>query len=515
MVSRHGAAHPPAVFWICGLPAAGKSTLARTLHRGLAATRSHPVGLLDADLERDGGVLDGLEWSPEDRATTVRALAAAARQYPIAIVTLVTPTAAERELARRLLGARLHLVHLRTPEALCRMRDAHRAVHAYRPDPPACAPELLFTEPVDADLVLDGTLPAQECAAQLAEYARKVLEPGFLPGRPTTAYPRPSGHTVWYSGGPSDDGDRDRGMACARLRRPLVEAYSPRSFALSRDGGVFCVGSCFARTIERRLHRNGFVVPSWTDELGQFAVREGHPQDQLNRFNVESIEQELRWALDSDARYPRSGIVDISAGVSLDLHTHNALRRADRPTTEQQRAITTRVFRRVRDCQVVLLTLGLVEIWRDRLSGMALNRAPARAAWQAEPDRYALETQDVETTSAALRRVLALLRRYGRPGVKVVLTVSPVPMRATFSGHDVLLANTASKSVLRSAVTDVTAQAEDVYYFPSYEMVLHSDPATAWRADRAHVSTAMADFVVEVFLRQFGPERRPVRRAGT
>ena len=57
------------------------------------------------------------------------------------------------------------------------------------------------------------------------------------------------------------------------------------------------------------------------------------------------------------------------------------------------------------------------------------------------------------------------------PRVKVILTVSPVPLVATAEEAHVLVATTLSKSVLRVAAEVVSARGRDVAYFPSYEII--------------------------------------------
>jgi hypothetical protein len=52
-----------------------------------------------------------------------------------------------------------------------------------------------------------------------------------------------------------------------------------------------------------------------------------------------------------------------------------------------------------------------------------------------------------------------------------LLTVSPVPLTATASGHHVLTATSYSKSVLRAIAGQMTAEFKFIDYFPSYEII--------------------------------------------
>ncbi|MEV7776694.1 adenylyl-sulfate kinase [Kitasatospora sp. NPDC088351] len=169
------------VFWLMGLPASGKSTLARSLLAYLQAEHSDGCGLYDADEQRTIGVLRGLGWSPEDRIATIQALAYAAGQHPIGIVTLVTSTPAERRIAAGLLGERLHLIHVRAPEDLRHARDALRASPAYRSSPAPDAPELSWTEPDQPALTLDTTVTLGASMKALCAFADSAVRGTAMP----------------------------------------------------------------------------------------------------------------------------------------------------------------------------------------------------------------------------------------------------------------------------------------------------------------------------------------------
>jgi hypothetical protein len=57
------------------------------------------------------------------------------------------------------------------------------------------------------------------------------------------------------------------------------------------------------------------------------------------------------------------------------------------------------------------------------------------------------------------------------PGVKFLVTVSPVPLTATASGQHVEVATTYSKSVLRAVCGLAYERFNNVDYFPSYEIM--------------------------------------------
>ena len=117
--------HRGAVIWFTGLPASGKSTLARALERRIFERGGVPV-LLDGDTLRTGLNSD-LGFSREDRAENVRRLAEVAAHLSksglIAIVAAVSPHAEDRARARQIAGEDFFEIHVSAPLDVCEQRD--------------------------------------------------------------------------------------------------------------------------------------------------------------------------------------------------------------------------------------------------------------------------------------------------------------------------------------------------------------------------------------------------------
>jgi bifunctional enzyme CysN/CysC len=114
-----------AVFWLTGLPGAGKSTLARQAEQQLFAEGIDAV-VLDGDTLRSGLNAD-LGFSPREREENVRRTAEVARLMAeaglVVIVALISPQAAMRAAARRIAGDLFFEVHIAADAAICEARD--------------------------------------------------------------------------------------------------------------------------------------------------------------------------------------------------------------------------------------------------------------------------------------------------------------------------------------------------------------------------------------------------------
>jgi len=126
-LERMGAGRPAAVtLWFTGLPGAGKTTLAMHLEARLVRS-GRPAYVLDGDNLRHG-LCRGLGFSDEDRSENIRRTAEACRLFNdagvIAVSALVSPLAAQRAMARDIIGpSRFFEIHVATPLAVCEQRD--------------------------------------------------------------------------------------------------------------------------------------------------------------------------------------------------------------------------------------------------------------------------------------------------------------------------------------------------------------------------------------------------------
>ena len=118
--------HEGKVVWLTGLPGSGKSSIADAAVRRLHALGVHTY-VLDGDNVRTGLNKD-LGFTPEDRAVTVRRVAAVSKLMMdsglVVFVALVSPYRSDRLSAKALFGAGEFLeVHVDTSVEVCAERD--------------------------------------------------------------------------------------------------------------------------------------------------------------------------------------------------------------------------------------------------------------------------------------------------------------------------------------------------------------------------------------------------------
>jgi adenylylsulfate kinase len=119
------------VFWLYGRSGAGKTTLAKVLHRSLL-DRKIPVFYLDGD-EMRSGLSSDLVYSAEARLENHRRMAEVAKlavsQHFNVVVSSMAPEHSQRDLVAQILGRRLTWIYVHAPLDVCIRRDPKGLYH--------------------------------------------------------------------------------------------------------------------------------------------------------------------------------------------------------------------------------------------------------------------------------------------------------------------------------------------------------------------------------------------------
>ncbi len=174
--------HNGAVIWLTGLPGSGKSTLARALERRLFSRGGSPI-LLDGDTLR-AGLNNDLGFSPQDRSENIRRLAEVAthlaRNGHVAIVAAVSPSIADRAVARRTADTMFREIHIAAPAEVCESRDpkGHYAKARSGALPSFTGITNDYQPPTECELRIDTSIRSISDATD--EIERMLSETGIL-----------------------------------------------------------------------------------------------------------------------------------------------------------------------------------------------------------------------------------------------------------------------------------------------------------------------------------------------
>ncbi|MCI4661104.1 MAG: GSCFA domain-containing protein [Neomegalonema sp.] len=153
--------------------------------------------------------------------------------------------------------------------------------------------------------------------------------------------------------------------------------------------------------------------------------------------------------------------------------------------------------------EVFMFTLGLTEGWRSRRDGRVFPLAPGVAGGSYDPAQHEFINFEVDEVIADMSAFVEGFRRIN-PGVKIALTVSPVPLIATYEDRNVLVSTTLSKSVLRVAADVLSRRFELLDYFPSFEIITGNYTMSSYyEADLREVTPEGVAHAMRVFLANY------------
>jgi GSCFA family len=274
-----------------------------------------------------------------------------------------------------------------------------------------------------------------------------------------------------------------------------------RSFKfIDRATPIGSAGSCFAMEIAHRLQRDGYnyvitePYPNASNGLSNSCARWGiifntpsFRQLVERAFGVRSLPK-IVWSM------KRAGKIEILDPFREDIVFSSI---------EEYAADLPKHIAAARDAfikaKVFVLTLGVNEVWKLKTDNSVFSRAP----WRIASNLTERKVMTVEENLHELQTMLDLWRKFN-PEVKIILSVSPVPLHATFRGDEyhVISANAHSKATLRVVAEEFVRRNKNVYYFPSYETVMYCTEG-AWHKDQRHVSREAVDNVMHLFGKMF------------
>ncbi|WP_442753692.1 GSCFA domain-containing protein [Methylocystis sp. JAN1] len=271
-------------------------------------------------------------------------------------------------------------------------------------------------------------------------------------------------------------------------------------FRLERNAPFFTIGSCFARNIEAALLKHSVecitsraIFPDELYETTGLGARNGA----LNAYTPGSMRDLVRFSARQDAETVAT--LDVGNGEWADLLA-SGLRFLTRSELAGVRKTLIDAYRRLPEARTVILTLGFTEAWRDLSSGLYVNRPPAgNIRLNRRASGFEFVNMSAAQSLEAVDQTVREIRSQTHDQAKIILTVSPVPLSSTFTREDVITCNDFSKATLLAVAREVASKYDYVDYFPSYQYVRHSNPATTWQDDGVHVQYAVVSRIMEKF----------------
>lgn len=291
-------------------------------------------------------------------------------------------------------------------------------------------------------------------------------------------------------------------------RRRLYPFARPRMTdrddVLCLEPKVFAAGSCLARTIEKSVVGAGLELVYQREKI-RFGHSDAQRKQNFNRYNLGVIENEFRWAFDPAADAGCHSLIE-KDGELVDMQVVWTFAHEPELARKVRRAYNAD-FATARFADLVIITLGAVDMWYDCETGSYLNGIVPRRISDATPGRFQLHSWTVEDFVGSLNRIRDILHQNTtreRPP-RIAICVSPVAQPLAFGGDDSLIAETHGKSIQRVAAQIFSDLHDDVDYAPVYEFVVLTDRAYAYQNDSFnHVESDCVDRFFGDYLRAIG-----------
>lgn len=285
-----------------------------------------------------------------------------------------------------------------------------------------------------------------------------------------------------------------------------IEQWWQPKWPIRTDSIVSTFGSCFAQRIGSELSDNGFTwlntepAPDGVSKETQLAFNYGVFSARTgNIYTATQLKQWVDWSLEIRSPPQKTWIKN---GRFID---------PIRPTIEPDgfeseaelfasRNATLAAFKRcILESNCFIFTLGLTESWYSVSESIEFTVCPGTVAGEFDESDHQFRNHTHQQVLKDLCDVARTMREVNR-SLKILLTVSPVPLVATASGHHVLPATVYSKSVLRAVAGQLSDSMPCVDYFPSYEIIASAPMrSTFYQNDQRSVANAGVTHVMQHF----------------
>lgn len=300
-------------------------------------------------------------------------------------------------------------------------------------------------------------------------------------------------------------------QAVAEIEPARLDPVVSAKFRIHPTDKVATAGSCFAQHIARTLSKNGFnyfiaenapdgmdVECAQAENYGVFSARYGNIYtvrqlvQLIDRAEKKFVPVDHIWSR-PDGRYVdpfRPQISKAGFGSLQDLQL-------------DQEAHFSSVLKLLKESDVFVFTLGLTEGWRSKLDGAVFPLAPGVAGGQMDFERYEFVNFNYDEVLLDLLRFIDRMSLLN-PECKLLLTVSPVPLIATYEPRHALVSTTYSKSVLRAVADEVSKNNAKIAYFPSYEIITGTyNKGKYFENDLREVTDSGVSHVMGLFMQHY------------
>jgi len=263
---------------------------------------------------------------------------------------------------------------------------------------------------------------------------------------------------------------------------------------LTKQSRIASIGSCFAREIKNWLEVNGYNYLSFAE-----GPCSRHGSARYERvYNTYTLKQEFMRALGQfspSEKYWEFKDRDEKIHL-LDPHRKNVAWESEYERKKESAEHADNCRKAFSEPELLVVTVGQAEIWYNKKDGYVYPLVPPPEVYNEQMHGFRLTTYEENIQN--LQYVVDAFTKLN-PNGHILITLSPVPLRATFRDLDSVIANSSSKAILRAAVDNiVTNNINNVIYFPAYEVVTQLE-ISPFKEDNRHVRPEVVERIMKMF----------------
>jgi tetratricopeptide (TPR) repeat protein len=240
---------------------------------------------------------------------------------------------------------------------------------------------------------------------------------------------------------------------------------------ISKDTRFFTMGSCFARNLAGSLRNSGYAAKHM--EISEYI----------------------------NTTFANRVFVDWLSGAEIDDAIRERIAELLPPGWSKENTLQI-----IKDASVFILTLGVAPAFFDRATGDFVLPRPSALNSRVLAEKYRYRTTSVQENVDNVLYLINFVRSVS-PKIKIVVTVSPVPLVASFEYESAVQADCLSKSTMRLVAHEVVHNSgiSDIVYWPSFEVFrwagsnasnfYAADDGAAWHVSEEKVGGTIKAFV--------------------
>jgi hypothetical protein len=262
---------------------------------------------------------------------------------------------------------------------------------------------------------------------------------------------------------------------------------------INKKTKIFTIGSCFALEIAKFLYQEKYNICNIElDKVGK------HRPPNLIWYNTYSILYEFERL---SGEFNHKDIWRVSSKRYQDPYRKCIFHKSKDKLLLTLKKLDDAIKNCIISSDVLIITLGLVEVWLQP-NGKVICAVPGHPGGKGGGQNSKFKFTNYDDNLNNMRKCMDILQTVNNK-CKVILTTSPVPLRLTFRDVDNLIANTESKSILRSVCGQISREYNNVIYYPAYEMVLYSDKKEVFKNDGRHIRSKFVSKIMKHFEKYF------------